>query len=141
MQKGKKLPSIELEDTNFNKINSNTIFENKPSVIYFWSQTQMNYFKNTYKFVNRFKKIYPNYRYIGISIQPFNSLVLNFQKDSGIFGDDQYAMVNFERGSKKWVLTLLNKGLIIDENQTIKEGFGVFTSNNFEKILKEFHKN
>ena len=31
MQKGKKLPSIELEDTNFNKINSNTIFENKPS--------------------------------------------------------------------------------------------------------------
>ena len=58
MQKGKKLPTIKLEDTNFNKINSNLIFDNKPTVIYFWSQTQMNYFKNTYKVVNRFKKKY-----------------------------------------------------------------------------------
>ena len=141
MQKGKKLPTIKLEDTNFNKINSNLIFNNKPTVIYFWSQTQMNYFKNTYKVVNRFKKKYPNYRYIGICIQPFNSLVLNFQRDSGILGEDQYAMINFENGSKKWVLTLLNKGLIVDENQVIKEGFGVFTSNNFESILQEFHQN
>ena len=141
MQKGKKLPTIKLEDTNFNKINSNLIFDNKPTVIYFWSQTQMNYFKNTYKVVNRFKKKYPNYRYIGICIQPFNSLVLNFQRDSGILGEDQYAMINFENGSKKWVLTLLNKGLIVDENQVIKEGFGVFTSNNFESILQEFHQN
>ena len=50
-------------------------------------------------------------------------------------------MINFENGSKKWVLTLLNKGLIVDENQVIKEGFGVFTSNNFESILQEFHQN
>ncbi len=141
MQKGNKLPTIELEDTNFNKINSNLIFDNKPSVIYFWSQTQMNYFKNTNKVVKRFKKKYPNFRYIGICIQPFNSLVLNFQRDSGILSKDQYAMINFENGSKKWVLTLLNKGLIIDENQTIKEGFGVFTSTNFESILQKFHKN
>tara|TARA_B100000941_G_C28478220_1_gene540561 strand:- start:209 stop:1594 length:1386 start_codon:yes stop_codon:yes gene_type:complete len=141
MQKGEKLPTIELEDTNFNKIKSNLIFDNKPTVIYFWSQTQMNYFKNTYKVVSRFKKKYPNYRYIGICIQPFNSLVLNFQRDSGILSEDQYAMINFENGSKKWVLTLLNKGLIVDENQVIKEGFGVFTSNNFESILQEFHKN
>ena len=68
-------------------------------------------------------------------------MVLNFQRDSGILSENQYAMVNFERGSKKWVLTLLNKGLIVDENQIIKEGFGVFTSNKFERILKEFHKN
>ena len=68
-------------------------------------------------------------------------MVLNFQRDSGILSEDQYAMTNFENGSKKWVLTLLNKGLIIDENQTIKEGFGVFTSTNFESILQKFHKN
>ena len=68
-------------------------------------------------------------------------MVLNFQRDSGILGEDQYAMINFENGSKKWVLTLLNKGLIVDENQFIKEGFGVFTSNNFDSILQEFHQN
>ena len=45
--------------------------------------------------------------------------------------------------SMLWLILkeVVKNGLIIDENQTIKEGFGVFTSNNFEKILKEFHKN
>ena len=47
-----------------------------------------------------------------------------FSRDSGILSEDQYAMTNFENGSKKWVLTLLNKGLIIDENQLIKEDLG-----------------
>ena len=44
-------------------------------------------------------------------------------------------MVDFEKGSKKWVLTVLNKGIIIDERGVIKEGFGVFTSKSFETDL------
>ena len=49
--------------------------------------------------------------------------------------ENQFAMVNFENGSKKWVLTMLNKGIIIDKNGLIKEGFGIFTSDKFEEIL------
>ncbi len=139
MQKGKKLPIIDLEDSNFNRHKSSFIYNNKPTVIYFWSQTQMNYFKNTYDLVLKFKNKFPNYRYIGICLQPLNSIVLDFQNDLGISTENQFAMVDFENGSKKWVLTLLNKGIIIDPKGLIIEGFGVFTSRNFENILKYNH--
>ena len=59
----------------------------------------------------------------------------DFQKEMNIPTENQFAMVNFENGSKKWVLTMLNKGIIIDKNGLIKEGFGIFTSDKFEEIL------
>ena len=135
MQTGKKLPSIEIEDSNFRKFNSSSLYGNKNTVIYFWSQTQMNYFKNTYELVLNYRKKFPNYRFIGICLEPLNSLVIDFQKEMNIPTENQFAMVNFENGSKKWVLTMLNKGIIIDKNGLIKEGFGIFTSDRFEEIL------
>ena len=54
--------------------------------------------------------------------------------------ENQFAMVDFEKGSKKWVLTMLNKGIIIDNNGYIKEGFGIFTSKRFEKVLNDNYK-
>ena len=135
MQTGKKLPSIEIEDSNFRKFNSSSLYGNKNTVIYFWSQTQMNYFKNTYELVLNYRKKFPNYRFIGICLEPLNSLVIDFQKEMNIPTENQFAMVNFENGSKKWVLTMLNKGIIIDKNGLIKEGFGIFTSDKFEEIL------
>jgi hypothetical protein len=53
----------------------------------------------------------------------------------GINPLNQYAFVDFENASKKWVLTLLNKGIVIDKKGTILEGFGNFYSPNFKTIL------
>ena len=50
---------------------------------------------------------------------------------------NQYAFVDFENASKKWVLTLLNKGIVVDEKGIILEGFGNFYSPNFNSILEE----
>ena len=55
----------------------------------------------------------------------------------GINPLNQYAFVNFEDASKKWVLTLLNKGIVIDENGIILEGFGNFYDSNFKDILQK----
>jgi len=135
MQPGNTLPIIKLEDSSFVQQNSSYIFNDKLTVIYFWSQTQINYFKNTYELVLKYQKKFPNYRFVGICIQPLNSLVLEFQEELNISTNNQYSMVDFEKGSKKWVLTVLNKGIIIDERGVIKEGFGVFTSKSFETDL------
>ena len=140
MQTGKKLPLIEIEDSKFNKYNSSHLYGKKNTVIYFWSQTQMNYFKNTYELVLDYKEKFPDYRFIGICLQPLNSLVIDFQKEMNISTENQFAMVDFEKGSKKWVLTILNKGIIIDNNGYIKEGFGIFTSKRFEKVLNDNYK-
>ena len=50
--------------------------------------------------------------------------------------DVQFALINFENSSKAWVLTLLNKSIIINGKGVIIEGFGNFSDTDFEKILK-----
>ena len=137
MQVKKPLPDIMLEDTQFKKESSTAILKGKPTVIYFWSQTQMNHYKKTQERVKAFKKEFPKYRYVGVCIQPYNKLVQDYQKVMEIDTRNQYAFVDFENASKKWVLTLLNKGIVVDEKGIILEGFGNFYSPNFNSILEE----
>jgi len=63
--------------------------------------------------------------------------VQDYQKVMEIDPLNQYAFVDFEDASKKWVLTLLNKGIVIDENGIILEGFGNFYAPNFKEILQK----
>ena len=49
---------------------------------------------------------------------------------------NQYSIINFERASKRWVLTLLNKAIIINTKGRIKEGFANFSDENFESNLQ-----
>ena len=55
----------------------------------------------------------------------------------GIDPNSQFAFTDFDAASKKWVLTLLNKGIIIDKNGKIIEGFGNFSSPSFIKLLNK----
>ncbi len=137
MASGKALPKIQLQNSSRTIVSSASIPDGRPSVLYFWSQTQMNHYRNTLERVEFFQKQYPDIRFIGICIQPFNALVDQIQKMMDIKSEDQFALIDFEKSSKTWVLTLLNKSIIIDEKGVISEGFGNFSDLNFEKKLKE----
>ena len=39
--------------------------------------------------------------------------------------ETQLAFVNFDKDSKKWVLSLLNRAIVVDANGNIKEGFAI----------------
>ena len=47
-----------------------------------------------------------------------------------------YAFVVFESASKKWVMRLLIKAIIVDKNGVIIDGFANFASSNFSKELR-----
>ena len=64
-------------------------------------------------------------------------MVDEVQKILELNPEEQYALVNFENASKAWVLTLLNKAIIIDPKGRILEGFGNFSDAEFESLLKE----
>jgi len=51
--------------------------------------------------------------------------------------EDQMALVNFEQVSNEWVITLLNKGIIIDQNGIILDGFANFSAANFPALLQQ----
>jgi hypothetical protein len=57
------------------------------------------------------------------------------QKMMEINSEDQFALIDFEKSSKAWVLTLLNKSIIVDGKGIIIEGFGNFSDPKFEKTL------
>ena len=50
---------------------------------------------------------------------------------------NQFALVDFETARKAWVLTLLNKSIIIDSKVKILESFGNFSYTNFESSFQK----
>ena len=138
MEPGQRLPVAQLENHKGEIINSDDAFVGQPTVLYFWSQTQMNHFKRTHERVMRYKTQFSNYRFIGVCIQPYNDLVRNYQEIMKIDPADQLALVNFEQVSNEWVITLLNKGIILDENGIILDGFANFSARNFPDLLQQY---
>ena len=55
----------------------------------------------------------------------------------GLDTNDQFALIDFDKASKAWVLTLLNKSIVLNEGGFIVEGFGNFYDIGFEKVLKD----
>ncbi len=138
MERNKPLPEIELENSNREKISSNTLLGQGPTVIYFWSQTQMSHYKGTLDRMKILQAQHPKLRFVGICIQPFTEVVAQVQKMMNVDADNQFAIVDFEKASKLWVLTLLNKCIVLDRNGKIIEGFGNFSDKNLDLLLNQF---
>ncbi len=126
MSKGFYLPEINLQNSNLDSVSSNSIFNNKKTLIYFWSQTQMNHYGKTIKILNKIKKIKPEYQYVGISLQPLNQLAIDVNKMMKQEIENQYAIIDFEEASKKWIISLINKAIILDSKGRIVNGFANF---------------
>ena len=138
MGTGRPLPIVMLENNKGQLITSNKAFMGQKTVLYFWSQTQMNHFKRNEERAKLYKKKFPNYRFIGISIQPYNQLVRNYQEIMNINIKNQLALVNYQSTTNDWVINLLNKGIILDKNCIILEGFGNFGyEKSFENLLRK----
>ena len=136
MEPKKALPKVLLQNAARDTVNSTSLANGQKTVFYFWSQTQMNQYRTSLERVAKFKVNFPNIRFIGICIQPFNTMVDEVQNIMEVDKENQYALVNFENASKAWVMTLLNKAIIIDGKGRLIEGFGNFSDTNFESLLK-----
>ena len=140
MRAGRPLPIVMLENNKGKVITSNKAFMGQKTVLYFWSQTQMNHFKRNEERAKVYKKKFPDYRFVGISIQPYNQLVRNYQEIMNIDVGNQLALVNYQTTTSQWVINLLNKGIILDKNCIILEGFGNFGyEKSFENLLKKHY--
>jgi hypothetical protein len=138
MSKGRKLPELSLQNHKLETIRSSSLFIGKPTVLYFWSQTQMGHYRNTIKKVKILSKQFPQYEFKGVCLQPFNEIVFQVHRMMGIPAESQLAFIDFEQGSKKWVVSLLNRAIVLNRRGIIKEGFGNFSSPDFSDLLKKY---
>lgn len=135
MSAGKKLPELKLQNHQLKVVSTAEII-NSPTVFYFWSQTQMSHYRNTVIKAKALEKLFPKYQFKGVCIQPFNEIVFEVHRMMNIDPKTQLAFTNFDKDSKKWVLSLLNRAIVVDADGKIKEGFGNFSAPNFEDLLK-----
>ena len=56
-------------------------------------------------------------------------------KNSKIYNVLDPKLVDFEKASEAWVLTLLNKAIILNSKGRIIEGFGNFSAIEFQELL------
>ena len=134
MSAGKKLPELRLQNHQLEIVSTNQLIE-KPTVFYFWSQTQMSHYRSTVLKAKKLEKEFPQYQLKGICIQPFNEIVFEVHRMLDINPESQFAFTDFDIDSKKWVLSLLNRAIIVDGRGIIKEGFANFSATNFTKTL------
>ena len=135
MSAGKKLPELKLQNHQLKVVSTAEII-NSPTVFYFWSQTQMSHYRNTVIKAKALEKLFPKYQFKGVCIQPFNEIVFEVHRMMNIDPKTQLAFTNFDKDSKKRVLSLLNRAIVVDADGKIKEGFGNFSAPNFEDLLK-----
>ena len=117
---------------------SNIEFKGQKTFIYFWSQTQMNHYRRTIRRVEELKTLYPDYRFVGICIQPYTDMVSQAQNILNLDLTNQYSFENFEKSSKSWVLTFLNKTIIIDEKSNIIDAKIIVVSTAISEKNEEF---
>ena len=135
MSAGKKLPELKLQNHRLDIVSTDELIEN-PTIFYFWSQTQMSHYRNTVLKVKDLEKKYPEFQFKGVCIQPFNEIVFEVHRMMNIDPETQLAFVNFDKDSKKWVLSLLNRAIVVDANGNIKEGFANFSAPDFVELLQ-----
>ena len=137
MKKGNVLPEVNILDFNGNTTSSSEEFLGSKTFIYFWSQTQMNHYRRTIRRVEELKQLYPQYRFVGICIQPYTDMVSQAQNILNLDLSNQFSFKDFESSSKDWVLTFLNKTIVIDEKVKIIDAFSNLFTNDIEKILEK----
>ena len=137
MKKGNVLPEVNILDFNGNITSSGEEFIGSKTFIYFWSQTQMNHYRRTIRRVEELKQQYPQYRFVGICIQPYTDMVSQAQNILNLDLSNQFSFKDFESSSKDWVLTFLNKTIVIDEKVKIIDAFSNLFTNDIEKILEK----
>ena len=137
MKKGNVLPEVNILDFNGNTTSSSEEFLGSKTFIYFWSQTQMNHYRRTIRRVEELKQQYPQYRFVGICIQPYTDMVSQAQNILNLDLSNQFSFKDFESSSKDWVLTFLNKTIVIDEKVKIIDAFSNLFTNDIEKILEK----
>ncbi|MDG2475611.1 MAG: hypothetical protein P8M27_01355 [Flavobacteriaceae bacterium] len=136
MKKGNTLPDVDILDFTGKKISSNSEFTGSKTFIYFWSQTQMNHYRRTIRRIEELKEEFPEYRFVGICIQPYTDMVSQAQNILNLDLSNQFSFYDFESSSKDWVLTFLNKTIIIDRKAKIIDGFSNLFTADIEKILE-----
>lgn len=132
---GKKLPIVNLIDSQSNVVNLNSLFKNK-TVVFFWTSEANSHLELVHKKASELKNKYPSWNFISINIDDtpdqWKKLLIkyNFKNTTELHA------TNFKDLRQRWVITKIHRSMLINSDGTIKNGFVSLFDANFEDYLK-----
>lgn len=132
---GNKLPTVSLVDKNDKPIAIETITQNKPTLLYFWSTDAKSHLISVHKKIDNLRSKYSNFNFIGINLNDSKESWKETLKNYNLANYNELKSTNFDEIKKDWVITRVHRIIILNADGTIKNGFANIYEPNFEKEL------
>ncbi len=133
LKTGNKLPKVTLVDTN-NKVFDITRDIDKKTVIYFWTTCARTHLKMVNKRVVKLKQQYPDVNFIAINLDE-DPEWKKLTAKSNFNSSQQLRAISFQSLKDKWVITKLNRTIVLNADGTIKNGFTSLMDSEFTELL------
>lgn len=130
---GSKLPAIALVDTNNKAFNISKDIT-KETVIFFWTGCARAHIEHVYEKVNELKEKHPNINFIAVNVDSDAEWKKTMGKYK--FNDAlELRSTNFDELREKWVITKINRTIILNGDASIKNAFTNLLDEDFENSL------
>ncbi|MFP9113357.1 TlpA family protein disulfide reductase [Flavobacterium sp. RHBU_3] len=131
---GNKLPAIGLTNLNNKPFNIRQEIAQK-TVVFFWTGCARINLQRVYDKITELKAKYKDIDFIGVNVDNDTE----WRKDLQVYnlkGVQQLRATNFEELRQKWVLTKINRTIVLNADGTIKNAFTNLLDDDFVKELK-----
>ena len=132
---GKKLPIVNLIDSQSNVVNLNSLFKNK-TVVFFWTSEANSHLELVHKKASELKNKYPSWNFISINIDDTPDQWKKLLFKYNFKNTTELHATNFKDLRQRWVITKIHRSMLINSDGTIKNGFVSLFDANFEDNLK-----
>jgi Thioredoxin-like len=131
---GNILPYVDLVDKQNKKVNLKTLF-NKKTVVFFWTTDAKSHLEAVHQKSIELQTKYPSWNFVSINIddteKQWHDLLSKYDFKNTI----ELHATNFRDIKDKWVITKIHRSMILNADQTIKDGFVNLFDVNFSQNL------
>jgi hypothetical protein len=134
LEKGNELPEIPLVLPNNKPFDIDDDVK-KQSVVFFWTSCAHSHLEMVYMKINELKKQFPDVDFIAINVDESKEWkkVMSQYKFKGAI---QLRAANFEELKDKWVITKINRTIVLNPDGSIKNAFTNLMNPDFAAELK-----
>lgn len=134
---GNKIPKTKLLNYDNTEVNLQDII-NKPSVLFFWSNKDIQHQKTIHTRIKELHFKYPEYQFIGINTDNHFKKWRNEIDKLGYDYESEFQFYDSDLSIKELVLTTRNKVLILDKDGIIRNGHANIYQRTIENELLQY---
>ncbi|WP_420399938.1 TlpA family protein disulfide reductase [Flagellimonas sp.] len=119
LQPNKEVPDVAIVDVNNEPVSIKEIAKDGKTIFYFWTGSQKKHLKNVVKYVAKYQKKHPEYRFVGINVKTGYTQWQNLLEEHNLDKANQFHAADFEEIQTTMILDDLYKCVITEDNMIV----------------------